>query len=349
MIIDQLFENNKKPLNEVDPRNFDSDEDYYSAVKKQGQQQFSGDWDVQDEIASLENQARHAGSAALAHILFKQIDQLKRDNGIEDDEDEYEKEYDADIRARKGVAEAEGQLDELNFGKTKQFFNRVGQASRAFADNFKASGAAAPAPAGRTGSVSGSINPATNAPWTYDELIASRNARLSATQPAAEPEDSSTAGWDDPKSSKYVGRREVARRKAAQTVAPATTQPNYAGPRGYAKTTMNAPTGAQAFKQAVPAVPTALKTTVTPQLSKDEYIRRIGADAQPVAETVKQIKRMMETVATKADVQRVKDYIDYHLGTDLTEGAKLKRNRLLSEVTQLAAVRRREIARQTAK
>lgn len=254
------------------------------------------------------------------------------------------------MQPQQGVAES--QLDELNFGKTKQFFNRVGQASRAFADNFKASGAAAPAPAGRTGSVSGSINPATNAPWTYDELIASRNARLSATQPATEPEDSSTAGWDDPKSSKYVGRREVARRKAAQTVAPAPTQPNYAGPRGYAKTTMNAPTGAQAFKQAVPAVPavpTALKTTVTPQLSKDEYIRRIGADAQPVAETVKQIKRMMETVTTKADVQRVKDYIDYHMGTDLTEGAKLKRNRLLSEVTQLAAVRRREIARQTAK
>ena len=32
MIIEQLFENNKKPLNEVDPRNFDSDEDYYAAV-----------------------------------------------------------------------------------------------------------------------------------------------------------------------------------------------------------------------------------------------------------------------------------------------------------------------------
>jgi len=34
MILDQLFEdNNKKKLNEVDPRNFDSDEDYYAAVR----------------------------------------------------------------------------------------------------------------------------------------------------------------------------------------------------------------------------------------------------------------------------------------------------------------------------
>lgn len=94
-------------LSEVDPRNFDSDEDYYDAVKKQGQQQFSGDWDVWDEIASLENQIKYANSEALRYQLHKQIDQLKRDNGIEDDEDEYEKEYDADIRARKGVAEGE--------------------------------------------------------------------------------------------------------------------------------------------------------------------------------------------------------------------------------------------------
>ena len=57
---------------------------------------------------------------------------------------------------------------------------------------------------------------------------------------------------------------------------------------------------------------------------------------------------MMETATTKADVQRVKNYIDYHMGTDLTESAQIKRNRLLSEVTQLAAVRRRELARRLA-
>lgn len=92
-------------LNEVDARNFDSDEDYHAAVRNQGKQQFSGDWDVWDEIASLENQIKYTNSSALAHQLYQQIDKLKSDYGIEDEEDEYEQEYDADIRARKGVAE----------------------------------------------------------------------------------------------------------------------------------------------------------------------------------------------------------------------------------------------------
>ena len=39
-------------ITEVDPRNFDSDEDYYNAARKQGRQQFSGDWDVWDETCS---------------------------------------------------------------------------------------------------------------------------------------------------------------------------------------------------------------------------------------------------------------------------------------------------------
>jgi len=218
-------------------------------------------------------------------------------------------------------------------------------------------------PATRIGSVSGSINPATNEPWTYAELAASRAARMgtgatantvaptsvnTATAPRATPATTTPGanpvGWDNPQSANYVGRREVARRQAAQPAAPAQAKPNYAGPSGYAKTTMNVPTGASMPRTIKPAAPSA-----TPQLSKDEYIKRIGADAQPVAETVKQIKRMMETVTTKADVQRIKDYIDYHMGTNLTEGARLKRNRLLSEVTQLAAVRRREIARQMVK
>lgn len=78
-----------------------------------------------------------------------------------------------------------------------------------------------------------------------------------------------------------------------------------------------------------------------------ELQQRIRA-TQPVAETVKQVKRMMETVTSKADVQRIKDYIDYHMGTNLSEGARAKRNALLSEVTQIAATRRRIIARRLA-
>ncbi len=76
----------EEQLDEVDPRNFDSDEDYYAAVRNQGKQKFSGDWDVWDEIASLENQLKYTKSSALAHTLHKQIDQLKSEYGIEDDE-----------------------------------------------------------------------------------------------------------------------------------------------------------------------------------------------------------------------------------------------------------------------
>lgn len=103
----EKFPNSKAVKESVNPQNFDSDVDYYNAVKKQGQQQFSGDWDVYDEIASLENQIKYSKSAALAHTLYQKIEQLKQQAGIEDDEDEYEKEYDADIRARKGMAEGE--------------------------------------------------------------------------------------------------------------------------------------------------------------------------------------------------------------------------------------------------
>ena len=104
-IVDGAHVQGGEQLAEVDPHNFDSDVDYYNAVKKQGQQQFSGDWDVYDEIASLENQIKYTKSSALAHTLYQKIDQLKQQAGIQDDEDEYEKEYDADIRARKGELE----------------------------------------------------------------------------------------------------------------------------------------------------------------------------------------------------------------------------------------------------
>ena len=57
MILDQLFEDNsKKKLNEVDPRNFDSDEDYYAAVRgnKRGSDD-DYDYEPEDEIADMDD------------------------------------------------------------------------------------------------------------------------------------------------------------------------------------------------------------------------------------------------------------------------------------------------------
>ena len=54
----------KVQLDEIDPRNFDSDEDYYDAIEDDelDLSKFGGDWDIPDEIAVLTNQLRHTTS-----------------------------------------------------------------------------------------------------------------------------------------------------------------------------------------------------------------------------------------------------------------------------------------------
>jgi hypothetical protein len=122
-----------------------------------------------------------------------------------------------------------------------------------------------------------------------------------------------------------------------------TAVPNYGQQApGYNYTTSVTPTATPAGTRVTTGGATAAE-----KAALDKRIAA-AAQAQPVAETVKQVKRMMETVTSKADVQRIKDYIDYHMGTNLTESARAKRNTLLSEVTQLAATRRRDIARRMA-
>lgn len=122
-----------------------------------------------------------------------------------------------------------------------------------------------------------------------------------------------------------------------------TSVPNYGQKTpGYNYTTSVTPTATPAGTRVTTGGATAAE-----KAALDQRIAA-AAKAQPVAETVKQVKRMMETVTSKADVQRIKDYIDYHMGTNLSEGARAKRNALLSEVTQIAATRRRIIARRMA-
>ena len=59
MIIDQLFEDDgkKKKLNEIDPRNYDSDEDYYNELygdEGEDEEDFDPDADVTDDMANDE-------------------------------------------------------------------------------------------------------------------------------------------------------------------------------------------------------------------------------------------------------------------------------------------------------
>ena len=70
----------------------------------------------------------------------------------------------------------------------------------------------------------------------------------------------------------------------------------------------------------------------------------------PVSETIKQVKKMLETVQTRDDVNFIKKYINHEFdrqGMD-NELAIAQRNHLIERVTQIAAGRRRDHAKQLA-
>ena len=160
--------------------------------------------------------------------------------------------------------------------------------------------------------------------------------------------------------------------KYAKAPAPAKT-PNFAGPTGYGKTTTSVKpmTGIPGMK--APATPAAPATPLTPKapsikysmnlpagggavpatpgaqkLTPAEYIKRINAPALP--ETIKQVKKMLETVQTRDDVNFIKKYINHEfdrLGM-VNQLATAQRNHLIERVTQIAAQRRRDHAKQLA-
>jgi hypothetical protein len=164
--------------------------------------------------------------------------------------------------------------------------------------------------------------------------------------------------------------------KNVKKPAPAKT-PNFAGPTGYGKTTTSFKpmTGIPGMK--APATPTAPKAPAAPkapgvkynvnlpagggagvtaaahpgQLSKDEYIRRIGAPAMPESRVFNALKKpvaeMLQMVETKEDVARIKQFIDQTFVKygAVSESAFTVRNKLIEHVTQVGAQRRREFAR----
>lgn len=70
----------------------------------------------------------------------------------------------------------------------------------------------------------------------------------------------------------------------------------------------------------------------------------------PVSETIKQVKKMLETVQTRDDVNFIKKYINHEfdrLGM-VNQLATVQRNHLIERVTQVGAQRRRDHAKQLA-
>jgi Fe-S cluster assembly ATPase SufC len=74
-----------------------------------------------------------------------------------------------------------------------------------------------------------------------------------------------------------------------------------------------------------------------------------AAKAQPVAETIKQVKKMLETVQTRDDVAFIKKYINRQFSGQLSESADAQRSHLLNEVTRIGALRRRTHSQQLAR
>jgi len=199
---------------------------------------------------------------------------------------------------------------------------------------------------------------APGATTTTADAPAAATTTTAATKPATAA--ASKFPGEDPTGANYVGRREVARRQAARDAEaakkPAT--PNFAQQGGGYKSVSYAPnikTGVS-----LPNTTTAPTTAKLPAgggagvkaaatqapLSKDDYIKRIGADAETATETIKQVKKMLEAVQTKDDVVFIKKYINSQFSKQLSESAVAQRNRLLSEVTRIGALKRRQHSQQ---
>jgi hypothetical protein len=222
-------------------------------------------------------------------------------------------------------------------------------------------------------------NPATKKPWTYDELQAKSQAGTTpAPAPAPAATTSTTAAKTATTAQPGFNATNVMNlpgmEKYAKAPAPAKPASFASGPTGYGKTTMSVKpmTGIPGMKApTAPAAPSApkapgvkynlnlpagggagVKAAAQPgQLSKDEYIRRIGAPAMPESRVFNALKKpvaeMLNMVETKEDVAKIKQFIDQTFVKygAVTESAFAVRNRLIEHVTQVGAQRRREFAR----
>jgi LysM repeat protein len=129
------------------------------------------------------------------------------------------------------------------------------------------------------------------------------------------------------------------------TKAPAKTANFGAGPAGYGKTTTT-------FKApGAPAAPTAPNVNTSGFDKKtQDYISSIQKkQSASLAETIKQVKKMLETVQTRDDVAFIKKYINRQFSGQLSESADAQRSHLLNEVTRIGALRRRTHSQQLAR
>ena len=203
------------------------------------------------------------------------------------------------------------------------------------------------------------INPVTKKPWTVDELQAKATATKQTT-----PVNTTTTTTTTPSTSgatfnasnvmQMPGMQKYAKTAPA---APAKTANFGASPTGYGKTTTtfkapaapNAPTA-----PTVPAVTAGPGGSYNPKTGAAKIdgksavaLKDLPADIQkqlqPQLEaTKKQVSKMLESVQTKSDVDRIKKYVDQQFATiGLTENTVRYRKKLMDHITHVGSIRRR--------
>lgn len=209
------------------------------------------------------------------------------------------------------------------------------------------------------------IDPATGKPYGRNKLAADLAAQQAAGQPTPAPAPT-TGKVTKPANMTSVTNNPAAfnasnvmqmpgMEKYAKPTAPAKPANFGASPAGYGKVTQTfkSPTAQAPAAPAAPAVPKAPKVTSggpTPdEMAKYQERLAAAAKAQPVAETIAQVKKMLETVETRDDVAFIKKYINREFQRHglVSESAQTHRSHLLKEVTRIGALRRRTHSQQS--
>ena len=195
------------------------------------------------------------------------------------------------------------------------------------------------------------IDPATGKPYEKEKLAAMHADPAQATSPApttgkvTKPANM-TSVTSNPAAFNATNVMQMpGMEKYAKPAVPAKPANFGASPTGYGKVT-------QTFKSpTAPAVPGAPKAPVDQKLTPNEYVKKIGAPALPesVSETIKQVKKMLETVQTKDDIAFIKKYINRQFQGQISESVNMQRSHLLNEVTRIGALRRRQHSQQLVK
>jgi LysM repeat protein len=214
----------------------------------------------------------------------------------------------------------------------------------------------------QTGEIN-AIDPDTGKPYEKEKLARMYGSGATTSQtPALSPAPTPTTG----KVTKPTNMTSVANNPAAfnatnvmqmpgmekyaKPATPAKPANFGAGPAGYGKTTTTFKAPAAPAAPATPKTPKVTSGGPTPdEMAKYQQRLAAAAKAQPVAETIKQVKKMLETVQTKDDVAFIKKYINRQLSGQLSESANAQRSRLLNEVTKIGALRRRQHSQQLVK